>query len=111
MKPEERIEKYLVSQVKEMGGQCYKFEGRKGVPDRVVLLPGRRPIFVECKAPGKKMRPLQVKVAQDIKALGNIVHCVDSLEGVDYVLSRGRPCAMKTLRGQSQNISEDSGGT
>lgn len=46
------------------------------VPDRLVLFPGGRLAFVELKAPGKKMRPLQVKRAKQLTALGFRVYCV-----------------------------------
>ena len=60
---EREIEKYFVQQVKKNGGLAPKFvsPGWDGVPDRLVLLPDGRMAFVELKAPGKKLRPLQVK--------------------------------------------------
>lgn len=56
---EEVIERHLVNEVKKAGGIAYKFTspGRRGVPDRIVLLPNGKIIFVECKAPGEKPRP------------------------------------------------------
>lgn len=38
------------------GARCLKFEspGFTGVPDRIILLPGAKVIFVELKRPGKK---------------------------------------------------------
>ncbi|ECS0227396.1 VRR-NUC domain-containing protein, partial [Salmonella enterica] len=50
---ENLIEKHLVTEVKKAGGIAYKFvsPGRRSVPDRIVLLPGGRLVFVECKAP------------------------------------------------------------
>ena len=43
------IEKHLVAEVKKAGGRAYKFvsPGRRSVPDRIVLLPGGRLVFVE----------------------------------------------------------------
>ncbi len=50
---ENLIEKHLVAEVKKAGGVAFKFvsPGRRSVPDRIVLLPGGRIIFVECKSP------------------------------------------------------------
>jgi len=47
------VEKELVARVQAEGGQAYNFAspGRRGVPDRLVLLPGRAPEFVELKRP------------------------------------------------------------
>lgn len=50
---EKEIEKKLVNIVKRHGGLCLKWvcPGWAGVPDRIVLLPGGRVIFVELKRP------------------------------------------------------------
>lgn len=42
---ESGVEKELVARVQGAGGEAYKFTspGRRGVPDRLVLLPGRAP--------------------------------------------------------------------
>lgn len=50
---EKDIEKKLTSVVRRRGGLCLKWvcPGWAGVPDRIVLLPGGRIIFVELKRP------------------------------------------------------------
>lgn len=60
---EKTIEAKLVKNVRSMGGLALKFSspGFDGVPDRLLLLPGGRIAFVELKAPGKMLRPLQVR--------------------------------------------------
>lgn len=52
---EKTVEQKLVRAVKDMGGIATKFvsPGLDGVPDRLILLPGSKVGFVECKAPGK----------------------------------------------------------
>ena len=62
--------------------------GTAGVPDRIVLLPGGRCFFVELKAPGKKMRPLQVKRAKQLESLGFKVYCIDSMEGIKEIIEQ-----------------------
>ncbi|AMH01838.1 VRR-NUC domain-containing protein [Serratia liquefaciens] len=83
---ESSIENNLVKQVKAAGGAAYKFTspGRRGVPDRLVLLPGGRAVFVECKAPGERPRPDQVREHNRLRALGFDVVVLDSknLEGI-----------------------------
>jgi hypothetical protein len=85
---EKYIEQKLVRVVKERGGIAPKFvsPGLDGVPDRIVLLPMGRMAFVELKAPGKKMRPLQVKRKTQLEALGFLVYCINDVEQIDEVL-------------------------
>lgn len=85
---EKYIEQKLVAAVKNMGGIALKFvsPGFNGMPDRLVLFPMGRIAFVELKAPGKMMRPLQVRRKRQLEALGFLVYCIDSVEQIDEVL-------------------------
>ena len=85
---ESTVERKLVTDAKKRGGFALKFvsPGLDGVPDRLVLFPGGRLAFVELKAPGKKMRPLQVRRAEQLRALGFRVYCVDNKEMIGGVL-------------------------
>ena len=85
---ERNIEKKLVSEVRKHGGLAPKFvsPGLDGVPDRLVLLPMKRIAFVELKAPGKMMRPLQMKRKQQLEALGFQVFKIDDTEQIGGVL-------------------------
>ncbi|MBU4684719.1 VRR-NUC domain-containing protein [Cedecea davisae] len=83
---ESLIEKHLVAEVKKAGGVAFKFvsPGRRSVPDRIVLLPGGRLVFVECKAPGKPPRDDQLREHERLRALGFTVVVLDSknMEGI-----------------------------
>ena len=85
---ERDVEKSLVRAVKKAGGLCPKFvsPGMDGVPDRIILMQGARIAFAEIKAPGKKMRPLQVKRKRQLEALGFQVYCIDNTEQIGGVL-------------------------
>ena len=85
---EKTVEAKLVAAVKAMGGLSPKFTspGYDGMPDRLVLLPNGKIAFVELKAPGKKMRPLQVRRKNQIEALGFSVYCIDNPEQIGGVL-------------------------
>ena len=85
---EKTVEAKLVAAVKAMGGLSPKFTspGYDGMPDRLVLLPNGKFAFVELKAPGKKMRPLQVRRKNQIEALGFSVYCIDSPDQIGGVL-------------------------
>ena len=82
------IERNFVTEVKKRGGLAVKFvsPGLDGVPDRLVLFPGGKMAFVELKAPGKNMRPIQEKRARQLTALGFRVYCVDNKEMIGGVL-------------------------
>ncbi len=69
---EKEVERKLIQPIRNMGGLCLKFEtpGYTGVPDRIVLLPGERLVFVETKQRGKKERARQVLVQEIIRKLG-----------------------------------------
>ena len=85
---ENRVERRLKTQIKKIGGKAYKWvsPGVTGVPDRIVLLPGGRIIFVELKAPGKKLRKLQEYRAKELRKLGFRVECLDTVEKVDLFI-------------------------
>ena len=84
------IEKKLVDAVKKMGGFAPKFvsPGLDGMPDRIVLFPMGRIAFVELKAPGEKMRPLQVRRKRQLEKLGFSVYCIDGVEQIESILKR-----------------------
>jgi len=85
---EKDIEKRLIRETKSMGGLCMKFisPGLNGVPDRLVLLPGGYMGFVEVKAPGGKLRPLQVRRMNQIVKLGFKTFCVSTPEMIGAAL-------------------------
>ena len=85
---EKTIEHKLKSAVKDMGGIAFKFTapGINGVPDRLVLLPYGKLAFIELKAPGKKMRPMQVRRKRQLEQLGFLVYCIDNVEQIGGVL-------------------------
>ena len=85
---EKAIEKKLAQTVKSMGGLAPKFTspGFDGVPDRLVLLPGGKLAFIELKAPGKVLRPLQVRRKSQLESLGFSVYCIDGAEQIGGIL-------------------------
>ena len=85
---ESDIELALVRACNAHGALCLKWTcpGHAGVPDRIVLMPGGRVSFVELKAPGKKLRPLQECMVESLQRLGHFCYVIDSLHGVkDFV--------------------------
>lgn len=80
---EKEIEAYLVARVKAAGGIAFKFTspGRRSVPDRLVVLPNAKILFVECKRPGAKPTEAQEREHARIRALGFVVVVMDTKEG------------------------------
>mgnify|MGYP000989711799 CR=1 FL=1 len=88
MGSEKAIENKLRKATKDMGGIALKFisPGMSGVPDRLILFPGKRLAFVEVKAPGMQMRPLQVKRKRQLEMLGFSVYCIDHPDQIRQAL-------------------------
>lgn len=95
------IETHLVKRVKELGGEVRKVQwvGRRGAPDRLVMLPRQTPeqarfpfgrkalsIWVELKAPGEKPKPHQAREHERMRKMGQRVVVIDSIEGVEDLL-------------------------
>jgi hypothetical protein len=60
---------------------------RAGFPDRMVLLPGGRAIFVELKRPGEDASPLQKSVHRRLRDLGfDVFVCDESVKAIAAVL-------------------------
>lgn len=57
---EKIIEKRLKGKVESLGGRAIKLDSVKGIPDRLILIPGGHVLFVEVKRPGEVVtRPSQ----------------------------------------------------
>ncbi len=89
---EKTIEAKLVKAVKSMGGIALKISSTNydGMPDRLVLLTDGKLAFIELKAPGKKLRPLQEKRKRQLEALGFLVFCIDGIEQIGGILDEIR---------------------
>ena len=101
---ERDIEKYLVERVKALGGEVRKVKwiGRRGAPDRLVMLPEKDgwkrmyqdtgaptpplSVWVELKATGKKAEDYQLREHERMRKMGQRVVVIDSTEGVDELL-------------------------
>lgn len=96
---ERDIEDYLVRRVQAMGGEVRKVAwiGRRGAPDRLVMLPfltkcaecyaPGQTTWVELKAPGVKAEAHQLREHERMRALGQHVVVIDSLDAVEALLS------------------------
>lgn len=87
LKSEQAIERYLCRRVKENGGMCIKLVGYNGIPDRLVILPYGGCIFIELKADGGHLSPIQIAVQRHLNALQQVVYTLWSCEQVDEFIS------------------------
>ena len=85
---ESTVEHRLVTETKKRGGIALKFvsPGIDGVPDRLVLLPHGKVAFVEVKAPGRTLRPLQVRRIGQLRELGYLAYCLDHPDQIGGIL-------------------------
>lgn len=85
---EQKIERRLKKEIELIGGKALKFvsPGVSGVPDRIVLLPGGKVIFVELKASGKKLRPIQELRRKEFNKLGFDIRVIDSIEKLSELI-------------------------
>ena len=77
---ESEIEQACVKIAKDHNCILLKIQGAKGYPDRLLLTPTGRPMFMELKRPGETLRPLQQHVLQKLTQMGYTAQMVDSVE-------------------------------
>ena len=108
---ERDIEKILVNEVKKLGGRAYKWvsPGNDGVPDRIVILPGLRPMFVELKTETGRLSAIQNvqidrlrKMKQNVKILYGESQVRDFLEDCEFRLSMKEQWNACRLRGEEE---------
>lgn len=86
---EDDVENDLTDGVESLGGLCLKIKllGRIGFPDRLVLLPGGRVIFVELKKPRGKVASWQSRFHTKLRELGFTVEVLWTRERVtDFLM-------------------------
>ena len=100
---EKEIEKILVSEVAKAGGRAYKWmsPGNAGVPDRIVILPGRTPVFVELKTDKGRLTALQESQIGRLRKLGQPVCVVCGLQGLSDFF---RACGLMGSRDRARKM-------
>ena len=87
---EKAVEKYLRRRLEMLGLKCIKFipDLVNGMPDRLVLLPGRRVMWVELKTDNGKLSEVQRYQHKVLENLGQEVVVVWNREQVDELVDR-----------------------
>jgi hypothetical protein len=83
------VEEELVRRVRAAGGIAEKTTviGRRGFFDRVVVLPGGKVIFCECKRPkGGRLSPHQIERIRQYRQLGAVVAVISNSADIDRLL-------------------------
>ena len=81
---ERDIENYMRQEVVKMGGLFYKFTspGNRGVPDRIVILPDGRVVFVELKTKEGRLSELQKYQIKQLEKRNVMVFVVKGMDEV-----------------------------
>ena len=85
---EKALEAELRERCKALGWMCIKLTSQyqRGLPDRLILMPGGRVCFAEIKTTGKKPTALQKLTHERLRALGYRVEVVDTNEILDNLI-------------------------
>lgn len=81
---ESSIESKLVRMVRERSGLCFKFvsPGNPGVPDRIVITPAGRTVYVELKTEAGRLAAIQKWQHEELRKRGADVRTLKGLEQV-----------------------------
>lgn len=95
---ESTIEARLVREVRKLGGLCYMFTspGNPGVPDRIVILPDGRTIYVELKTEIGRLAKIQQWQLDEMRKRGADVRVLKGLDQVMEFLEEVRSGAIRT---------------
>lgn len=79
---ESQIENRLVRMVRERGGLCYKFvsPSNPGVPDRIVITPGGKTIYIELKTEVGSLQRIQEWQIAEMRKRGADVRVIKGME-------------------------------
>ena len=97
---EKTLEARLVREIEARGGMALKYTSQyhRGIPDRIVLLPGGLTIFVELKSTGQKPTKLQMHAIRKLIQMGHWVEIIDRtglldslLQVVDDIIKTSKP--------------------
>ena len=85
---EKALEAELRERCKALGWMCIKLTSQyqRGLPDRLILMPGGRVCFVEIKTTGNKPTAVQKLTHERLRALGYRVEVVDTTESLDNLI-------------------------
>ena len=86
---ESQIEAKLVRMVREHGGLCYKFvsPNNPGVPDRIIITPDGRTVYVELKTEVGRLANVQQRQISEMQKRGADVRIAKGLPAVKALVA------------------------
>lgn len=95
---EKEIERRMVLEVKKRGGLCYKFvsPGNPGVPDRIIITPDGRVIFVELKTEVGRLSRIQQWQREELEKRGIEVRVTKGWDAVKSLIGEVLPDGIQT---------------
>jgi len=90
---EKTLEKRLGAEAKKIGGWSLKLPAIhvSGIPDRLLLLPGGRVVFVELKTTKEKPRKIQLVIHRKLRKLGFRVEIIDTTAQIIALIEEYEP--------------------
>ena len=85
---EKMIERYLAEKAKNIGLPCLKYSNPNmvGYPDRLLVLPDGRVIWVELKSKGRKPTKIQQVRIAELSGMGHTVRVIDNKADIDELI-------------------------
>jgi len=84
---ETKIRKYVRKEYPEILFLKFTSPGRRGVPDRVLLGPEGKKLWMELKRPGGKIRRLQERFIAQLNQMGHRAVILDNIESAKLIIS------------------------
>jgi VRR-NUC domain. len=90
---EVQIEAKMVRMIRDRGGLCYKFvsPSNPGVPDRIVITPDGRTIYIELKTEIGRLAKIQQWQLEEMRKRNADVRVLKGMEQVDQFLREVMP--------------------
>lgn len=87
---EKGLEAYLMKRAKEEGGWCAKWQNLsiRGIPDRLLFLPGGRFAIIETKYGSNGLSPAQRKITALLRRLGFPVYVPRTKKEIDDIIEK-----------------------
>lgn len=84
--PERKLETWCVAEANRNDCLLFKWEGHKGVPDRILIMPRGRIVLIEFKAPGGATTKIQDAMHKRLRDRGCDVRVIDNKDDFKQLL-------------------------